>query len=735
MNKEVWEMTSKTEVLILVSLHNFFNLGLVHKGWFYLDVDLKPNALTKSNVVVSQLKPQQRNHDISERALSAPFHSKLFYIEYVDQDVLLESNLTYRVLLDTRHIEDTTISLEFKLYHSWELQRVEPPKATFREVGHEKIALQDLLYMQSFYYPLHFDKNYLSLTNTSIFITFSGICPASILPPENVDKKMQKYVQALQPAWKNLREELQLSDSNLCEEYHPQMLKKLCERVGSTLNQLWEFESACRSQEVSGNVIELRQQLVRTPSQFRSRNEMSQDLLKMLGEMRKQCRQAVLQHINHQKGILCYLFEQWKDSRSNVWAKYIRSSSKQDFNVQTDLASQSIQVEDSDITKKLKRLSLFRDSIFVDEKFRGDKIPKLHTDFDIRVSNPKIEAPAIHVLRLQVTDDGGIHSNESFDRYLHVSYDDTVSHVVFFVHGFYGSPSDLRYIYSFLNFRYPSIVCHYSKTNHRQTHDSFHTMGERLATEIVEVVSRIAENAENASTDKVRVSFVGHSIGNIIIRTALTMPKMQHLLKNLWTFLSISGPHLGYMKRTRTIQKVGLFLLRTWNVKCIAELTMSDAKKMEDCFLYKLSHARTFSHFRHVLLVASKQDGYVAQHSATLTPCATSKVVSKRKKMEMSLLDAVQKDLDIHRSDSEHPTEIYRCIVDFPDLSSYSIIHKMIGRAAHVELLCSTTYIRVLVWCILKPEMFGLPKKKKEEEAKVQKEEGERQVDEEIEEE
>lgn len=42
-----------------------------------------------------------------------------------------------------------------------------------------------------------------------------------------------------------------------------------------------------------------------------------------------------------------------------------------------------------------------------------------------------------------------------------------------------------------------------------------------------------------------RVSFVGHSLGNIIIRSALTRPQMKFLLPRLHTFLSLSGPHLG----------------------------------------------------------------------------------------------------------------------------------------------------------------------------------------------
>jgi hypothetical protein len=59
--------------------------------------------------------------------------------------------------------------------------------------------------------------------------------------------------------------------------------------------------------------------------------------------------------------------------------------------------------------------------------------------------------------------------------------------------------------------------------------------------------SAAAAAAESAARGaaRPRLSFVGHSIGNLIIRSALTHPAMAPFLDRLHTFLSISGPHLG----------------------------------------------------------------------------------------------------------------------------------------------------------------------------------------------
>ena len=52
-------------------------------------------------------------------------------------------------------------------------------------------------------------------------------------------------------------------------------------------------------------------------------------------------------------------------------------------------------------------------------------------------------------------------------------------------------------------------------------------------------------------------SFVGHSLGNIIIRSCLAQEKMAHLLPKLYTLLSLSGPHLGTLYNTSGLVNMG----------------------------------------------------------------------------------------------------------------------------------------------------------------------------------
>lgn len=61
-----------------------------------------------------------------------------------------------------------------------------------------------------------------------------------------------------------------------------------------------------------------------------------------------------------------------------------------------------------------------------------------------------------------------------------------------------------------------------SEANEDKTSDDFREMGLRLAQEVVSFVKKKMDKvSRSGSLGDIRLSFVGHSIGNIIIRTAL----------------------------------------------------------------------------------------------------------------------------------------------------------------------------------------------------------------------
>lgn len=71
------------------------------------------------------------------------------------------------------------------------------------------------------------------------------------------------------------------------------------------------------------------------------------------------------------------------------------------------------------------------------------------------------------------------------------------------------------------------------------------------------LVSEIFCYLEGNNLNPKRISFVGHSLGTIIIRSALTRPQMRPLLPKLHTFLSLSGPHLGTLYNSSGLVNMG----------------------------------------------------------------------------------------------------------------------------------------------------------------------------------
>ncbi|EPY77802.1 hypothetical protein CB1_001179001 [Camelus ferus] len=85
---------------------------------------------------------------------------------------------------------------------------------------------------------------------------------------------------------------------------------------------------------------------------------------------------------------------------------------------------------------------------------------------------------------------------------------------------------------------------------HMDTFADFDTMTDRLLDEIIQHIQLY-----NLSIS--RISFIGHSLGNIIIRSVLTRPRFRYYLNKLHTFLSLSGPHLGTLYNNSTLVSTG----------------------------------------------------------------------------------------------------------------------------------------------------------------------------------
>lgn len=184
------------------------------------------------------------------------------------------------------------------------------------------------------------------------------------------------------------------------------------------------------------------------------------------------------------------------------------------------------------------------------------------------------------------------------------------AHLVVLVHGYQATHKDMRIMQNFLAKIIPHTIFLASKSNEKMKNKTLQDMGNNLAEE----VTQFCQKQKNIS----KISFIGHSLGGVIIRAALH--KMEALKPKLFTFVSLSSPHLGCLQNKSTLVKIGMNILELGKDKVISTLQMTDAKNFRDTFLYKLAQQDRLYWFNNLILVSSPQDKWVPYSSARIQP-------------------------------------------------------------------------------------------------------------------
>ncbi|OMP06367.1 hypothetical protein CCACVL1_01604 [Corchorus capsularis] len=277
--------------------------------------------------------------------------------------------------------------------------------------------------------------------------------------------------------------------------------------------------------------------------------------------------------------------------------------------------------------------------------------------------------------------------------------------IVVFVHGFQGHHLDLRLVRNQWLLIDPKIEFLMSEANEDKTSGDFREMGQRLAQEVIAFVKKKMDKASRSGRLRdIKISFVGHSIGNIILRTALAESAMEPYLRFLHTYVSLSGPHLGYLYSSNSLFNSGLWLMKKFKgAQCIHQLTFTDDPDIRNTFLYKLCKAVCeFDETGQPLTDDMSQDGYVPHHSARIESCRSASMdYSKKGKAFLEMLNDC---LDQIRASTSENRVFMRCDVNF-DTSAYGRnLNTFIGRAAHIEFLESDIFARFIMWSF--PDLF-----------------------------
>lgn len=111
-----------------------------------------------------------------------------------------------------------------------------------------------------------------------------------------------------------------------------------------------------------------------------------------------------------------------------------------------------------------------------------------------------------------------------------------------------------------LNIKYKDKVKILSAScNDAKSNTDIEQMGINLASEVENWIDQ--DRPENF-----RLSFIGHSLGGIVIRTALS--HLEKLSQFMHTYISLASPHCGYASSKSMLVDTGLLVITKWN-KCL----------------------------------------------------------------------------------------------------------------------------------------------------------------------
>lgn len=183
-------------------------------------------------------------------------------------------------------------------------------------------------------------------------------------------------------------------------------------------------------------------------------------------------------------------------------------------------------------------------------------------------------------------------------------------HIVFLVHGYRGSSVDMHMIKGYLNIIYPETHIQACRSNENFTDCNIESLGQNLAQEVIHFILE-----SKAPRYRLRISFIGHSLGGLIIRAALVY--LSEFKSCMHSYISLSTPHIGIFYSETILLQFGKWALKKLqDSTSFTQMALKDAKDKHETFIYKLSQSDGLNWFSHVIFFTCGDDPYVSVDSA-----------------------------------------------------------------------------------------------------------------------
>ena len=267
-------------------------------------------------------------------------------------------------------------------------------------------------------------------------------------------------------------------------------------------------------------------------------------------------------------------------------------------------------------------------------------------------------------------------------------------------HGWYASSFDMRLLRAYALLLFPGAIVLSPQSNEDNSGGSMGPMGQRLAHEVHNFIKHRCPDLSDADPSIGRLSFVGHSAGSMIVRTALASPVLKPYLPKLHAFVSLSSSHCGNMFVPSTLISGGMWALQHLHQsQFMDELQLLDAPSPKDAFMHKLSKQPGFERFRFVVLVGSLQDSYVPLHTAQATIPRPAEIDKKGggdayRQMATNLLSPVMQQ----SASQSKRTTVVRLTLDYR--FAQTNLDTVIGRAAHLAYIDSSAAVLLILFSL-----------------------------------
>ncbi|CBK23088.2 uncharacterized protein [Blastocystis hominis] len=254
----------------------------------------------------------------------------------------------------------------------------------------------------------------------------------------------------------------------------------------------------------------------------------------------------------------------------------------------------------------------------------------------------------------------------------------------------HASPADMHRIISLLNLKYPALKVVALQSCANSMEKSLVVLASKVAQEISGHLQALKlQSRQNLR----RISFLGHSVGALILRLAFRNPLLTPYTQFFHLFLSLNAPHCGVTFSKRSIDWGSRFLAFVNSSQLVDELLLKDDKNPRNTLLYRMSQNSDLSSFHYFYLFSSFQDTFVPFHSERIE---TNPAILLSEGVEGEVYQEMISSFWRQFRSEFCQTKVKKFDVYYDNLN-FSL-DSLIGKTAHTNILKDMQVIQMLLY-------------------------------------